>query len=465
LAQRRTEADVLSRVALTVFEPSDELGTGVTYGPKSGDRTLTITPMREVLPSGVLGDFGAWLTRSPERGLLGETSGAEVDPVGARYLPRRVVGRFLKERVARAVAALGKMGVAVEHRRKAILKVRPAAGGVRVFDGAAYAEFDAVVLMNGTPKSPHGSGLADSLQASDHYISDLYSPGIDQNVNRILSRCRRAGGTTVVAIGTNASSVEAGYLLADAIQSGLVRFHAVSASGRWPAILGAKCRPPFGVSDVAQPTSGMALRRRPLLTQDERVRSVHACLARGDLDAALEVYRSIATALDGASHQARDDAINFVLPAVVDAIRRVGGPYAERLSVLSDCGLLRTTAGVVESISGSRDGYPLLLRLEDGSGIEADFVIDAAGWGGMRRNNNLAAELLSAFEKMEVSPGGRGLRVSPDFMAEERILVFGPLLAGMNTAEHRLWHLESTANIYRLADPVASAFVKLVATL
>lgn len=400
------------------------LGGGVAYGPLTDPKALTITPLREVLP--------------PEltTGFLVETAPDLRSGTLDCYVSRRLVGIHL-EKVARAsIALLVQRGVAVKVYKGAVTGLDRSQLGITVTTEGGAWSVDVAALCVGSP-DVKDLGLAmsqpDDLECS---LVNIHAP-------------------SAFIAGTNAGAVEALYLSRHRLIKNEARVVAMSPSGRWPLLLGSWTPGPFG-PDGAE-----------VDIVDPRARVAVDCISKAISEraplTAVHYYTKLATEISLMPKEQRADLVGEDLPKIVRLVRRAGGPYAKNLADLHTRGLLQTIKGEVTGVTSVGGGMIDVTGFVRGR--EAVFRASSfTNCTSTAASPNAASLIRYVLNGSAVSARpqqtAKALGIDDDFRAQPRLFVFGPLLAGLNTRNHAVWHLESTASIFKLSSQFCDSILR-----
>jgi uncharacterized NAD(P)/FAD-binding protein YdhS len=457
---------------VVIFEPQKCLGRGVPYAHNAGEQILTITPIHGVLPERLLEEFssflatlprGHWFLRWSERGGGGTRpvgNALSHDPslepnIADRHLPRKIVGEFLSSRVDNARKTLKKVGIATRHIRAAVEKIEIRDGGVLIStEQGSYCAGRLLLSIGSIAAGP-------PISCDDAYSGTLienYSVNPDALQERISEL---EEGSSVVILGSNASTVEVLYLAETAFANARCDLFVLSPSGTLPSpLVGGRpvATTLVGPLKVIAQTEEAARMSAPLL-------GIAADLEQGRMQLAVAKVSDLAAVLPDCSEAERVFMVNTVMPLVVRALRRTEGPYAAVLAKLRSSEHVKIVAGKLTSLrSGPVRGRTLVdyVTQENVSDIlDADLVINCTDRGCYRDATNLVDQLRRDHPRIiSINTNGRGITVDDRFQATENIYVFGPLLAGLALPTRQIWHLESTKGIFQLAPDVCSAVMQ-----
>lgn len=458
-------------VSVAVLEPDDRPFTGVAYGGRAAAGSLLITDLHDFLPAGELELFRTWLVERGDRAFTGFREAA--GPVTRRwwdrhhaalargdvdglYLPRRVFGDHLSERVQAGIDAARTSGTAdtrvVQDR---VLAITPVPGGHRLDGAGTTLLAGTVVLAVGSP--PVASRLRGEGSPTGVLVDRPFDSmdAVQDQVRAALTARRRPGPPHVVVIGGNAGAMDVLHLVADlgeeVLRGAVVTV--LSPGGRLPARATGSddgpARSPRRLSSLA----GSA---------DVRAADVHdaavADIAEGEA-AGLSAARTLGPVSAAVGQllprlspdQAREFAVNWGVELGRHQ-RRAGWEYHEVVDDLVSAGRLQVVPGSLADAWYVPEGVCVRVT-HDGNTAElplpADVVLNCTGPARDFRDMPVVADLV-ATGTCRGTGGGRGIAVDDDLSAAPGLYVMGPLLAGNLVDGSPLWHLEHCGRISSL---------------
>lgn len=455
-----------------LYEPQEELGRGIAYASNVGNEALTITPMSGVFPNHILTQFQEYCRTLPDEHWFNETWLPNWQPEGYEHadavascaadscfsrvhLPRKLVGEFLAFRVRRALRRLRTAGIAVHHVRSRARAMEHAHNKFLVVADNCKTLADSVVLC---PGSISASVAPTRAEAVPDRFFDSYEVGLAATLERIASL---DAGSKIVVAGSNASALEILHLAARDIENLGLRIEIRSPSGSFPTYQ-------YGSSQISSGAI-QSLRKAAQSVRSETfsliLSKLLGCLEENDLEGALAYLPEVGASLRDIPNDERAYVVNFVMPEVVRAVRRVEGPYSTSLIRFGqpEAEMLKpSTIEAVLEIPGSDD---LLVVSRSPAGdlhrTTAALVLNCTDKGRFNAATTLVNALIERHPtKVRRTPGQRGLITDDSFRVCDGVFAFGPLLAGYSSAERNIWHLESTMGIMNLAGSLCAAVVE-----
>ncbi|CAM3034870.1 hypothetical protein BST27_18360 [Mycobacterium intermedium] len=481
-----------AKLRIAVVERDEQFWCGIPYGPRTSPRSLAIQKLDEFVNEPERSAYIAWLERNKPRWLAtfrerggdaatrwirdnGEAVAA--NRWGELYLPRHLFGLFIAEQVEAAIAALRKRNLAdVVTIRGEAVSAGSAAGrhliGLRTAEGdSTEIEADKVVVATGSPpsKSFAGRGSNPLSQNPFTYINDFYEPCEDSNLERLreaLDRVERPDQRNVLVVGSNATSLEALYLMRHdrGIRDRLHSVTVISRSGALPYMI---CEEPpvfefpwlneLLAVEAPRAAELMAAIRADLEIAEQRA------LNLADLHAAIGILVGQALRKMDLVEQEEffcEHGMNFT-----KLVRRAGRDCRQASDDLVAAGKLTMLAGEVLRVDACASGEPFATVTYRIAGSERTHPVSFAAvvnCGGFEELDACTAPFLaSAMQNGLCRPNrtNRGLLVNGDFEASPNFYVIGPLLGGNFNANIRFWHVESAPRIRSLAKSLAAHLV------
>lgn len=461
------------RWRVVLFDREGDYFAGAPYGRHAGRAALVITALEDFLPGPELARFVEWLERHRDQVLAARVAGERLDSSWVirhgddiragrwrhLYVPRRLFGIYLGQRVTARLAELGDV-VELETVRAAVTGLAPDSEGVRVsVAGGPGVRAARVLLAIGSPSVTPLP--VDSPGPPGTMIGDIHCPSLDaviEDTRRTLSALP-PGRRKVLLVGANAEAIEVVY----AAHHGF--------GDEWPlghlTILSTRGRPPYWQRETADTDVDLPALR--VLAERTDLRSAEI---RAAVEAELKVAESgnhvpaTVAAIMGelvayVGRLGPEETRAFVARdgmAISDLLRQAGGDVVDALDERAGSGWLRFVAGRYRRASWwPASGWRVTVT--GGAGeveLPDDYavIINATGFETVTGTRDALLRSLVDSGATRVSASGRGLTVRPDFTFAERVHVLGPLLAG--NADPRVWHLESASRIIGLARRVAT---------
>jgi uncharacterized NAD(P)/FAD-binding protein YdhS len=432
-----------------------DFGGGVPYGAHTHPAHL----LNEDVATMDVRGFRNWVVRC--------RAADDAAALDAAFVPRRVFGAFLRERLDATLRRVDRGGVLrVERVAAEAVSVQRRADGVLELGLRGAAPLRAHILLIAVGSLPPDRGP--DLPPDSGWVRDPYARGFDALRGTLLEALRRGGDARprrLLVLGSNASAMELLFSIAiDPALAAAVQQVLVLSTGTLP-----DARP------SARPRAFAPLCLRSL-------RGARHPTARALWHAAQsDVARARAagdTSLDYASPLG--DELRAILAAMsLEERRRFAAYYGRRCTALryhtppayaDAAARLRSTSALetrcvrVESVDAERSAKGrLVVRISQGGrrgALCGDAVVDCRGAGSLARSQlPLLRSLLDPAQgEARSNPSGLGIEVSPELEASPGVFVLGPLLAGHASEQLTLWNLDSAPRI----DPLAA---RLAATL
>ena len=220
-------------VTPVLVEKSQDAGPGLAYGAAGPMHVLNVTVQR--MEVGLSPSFQDWLgAYSSETA----EAAAEAGDLAQAFVPRRLFGQYMAERVGEAVAA-GK----IRRVRGEVTAIRAEAGvfTLTLADGRTLEADDVVLATGHLPPRPISvrSRHGDELQDSHAFVPDPWTPGALASIGRDQAVLLIGSGLTAVDVALSLQARgHAGAVHLLSRRGLLPRLHL--AGGEWPPFLGAK---------------------------------------------------------------------------------------------------------------------------------------------------------------------------------------------------------------------------------
>ena len=488
---------------ITMIDRDSQFHSGVPYGHRSGPSSLLITRLADFLSKNELAHFTRWLDENREAILA--TSKLDKEWLHRHsddirngfwdnlYLPRRLYGRYLRNRAESEIHKARRDGTAiVDYLTAEITDITTEPDGTSVLHGIQSqhaATTDSLIelrttttiLSIGSPPVKQlnvsaESGTLQSESAAQHelpgYIADIHVPTIEDSLASIrkLLLAAEPRDRRILVIGGNADALE--FILA----SDALRHETHSAL----TVLSTRGRPYYW--------------RQEKPGEQPEIPAVQMLLDRideGRSPSAEEFYSAVETDVTESIVHGRDKA---TVSAIMDAVGRVIGTMddTQRGEMAGTYGipisnLLRQAGGdavdLLDSTSGDcsltfergrfdsavlRNGlFSVSLKrpASCGKATPAELtdryavIINATGFESVAEARITLLRNLLASGTATASSSGAGLAADSHFRIAPGIFVLGPLLSGFNHDGTVVWHAESVNRIVHLAAQLAPVLI------
>ena len=471
-------------VRLVSIEREGEFHAGVPYGRRSGTNAFTITALKSFMPQPERARFAEWLTHN--RGWMfdafrqngGELSRSWLDRHHDEiesgdwddlYLPRYLVGLYLRDRVADLLVEAKEAGVA-HH-----TYISGEATDIEAITGgyAIHGAFETtllrtrnVVLGLGMPASQRFSfdTVADDIGVC--LIDDPYEPGVAIAMSRIEHAVSSISGQSdVLILGGNASALEMIFRLRDndRIRPRLGHIWVASPSG----VLPRRLVPPDPTA-AFDPTH----MKRLLEVGDVTAQAVHDAM-RADIEAGARQGVAIAdtlapifgrlgsalSRLDLSEKQAFATTWGLKL---VRFQRRAGAEFSDMVDALTDDGTLHVLpVAFVEVGPRTDDGVSFFHRTDEDPSVRehsvtVQVIVNCTGSATLHGSGSTGLiEALAQRGLVQLNASGRGVVVDDTLQANDGLFVLGPLMSGNVIGGAPVWHMEDCGRIISYADRLA----------
>lgn len=482
LLRRTREARPTRPLRLTVVERSEDLYAGLPYGARSGSASLIVTPLRDFLEDGLRARFIAWLNEHraeilrAEPGLSASWVDQHADAIRAGeweelFIPRRLFGRFLRERTEHAIAEARRLGTAeVRSLRGEAVRVRGESEhrvvDVLTEDGAVGLAAHTVVLAVGSPPKQL---LSRSGQGPGLFLDDTHAGDLDALLDDAAARVGALPpgmSRDVLLVGANADALELLHAL-DRRGSGAVwerRITVLSRRGEPDAWRARRDRSAEYISrHLAAYVEGTTPEQLTAAAVAAAVEAdVAAALAAGfgEQDTVPELKRLTLGALDAMPWDQQQAFVDRYGMETNRFSRPTGGDYqAVTTRLLAEARLDMVAARYVRAES-TPSGWVVVVA--DAAGERElpghyGVIVNCAGFEPLPSTDDALLRSLQDSGLARVTRSAAGIEVDAHYRAAEHVFVAGPLLAG-NLNEHlRLWHVESCRRILGMSREVADA--------
>jgi uncharacterized NAD(P)/FAD-binding protein YdhS len=135
---------------VVIVEPKKRIGRGIAYGACGPEHLLNVPVSR--MEIGLVPGFAQWL--APRKGEIADALAESGGDLDAAYVPRRLFGDYIEERVGEALVAKARAGL-TSIRGEAV-RLLDGARGVLLTDGREIAADIVVLAMGNLPPRPPG---------------------------------------------------------------------------------------------------------------------------------------------------------------------------------------------------------------------------------------------------------------------------------------------------------------------
>lgn len=153
---------------IAIVEPKKRIGRGIAYGACGPEHLLNVPVSR--MEIGLVPGFAEWL--APRRHDIADALVESGFDLPAAYVPRRLFGDYIEERVGEALSAKARMGL-TSIRGEAV-RLLDGARGVLLTDGREIAADIVVLAMGNLPPRPPG-GPDRWLYDTGYFIPDPWA--------------------------------------------------------------------------------------------------------------------------------------------------------------------------------------------------------------------------------------------------------------------------------------------------
>lgn len=345
---------------IIVAEPKKSLGRGVAYGACDPEHLLNVPVSR--MEVGLTPSFAEWLQQ--RRGLLAEALVESGLDLSNAFVPRRLFGEYVEERVNQALDR--KSATGLSSIRGEVVRLLNNARGVLLTDGRQIAADIVVLAMGNLPPRPP-AGPDRWLYDSGFYIPDPWAPDAFADVDPAESLLLIGSGLTTVD--TALRLIKRGHrgaLLATSRRGLTPQTHA--AGGSWPEFLSDKI-----------PASPLALTK--IIRQQIALAASQGIVWQRVFDAARPMVPSI---WSGWSEFSRRQFIRHLRPRWDVHRHRMAPRVSEAFAQLQSTGALEVLPGRIAAYRRIDRLIEVTLRLRDGTArvIKSGHIVNCTGPGG-----------------------------------------------------------------------------------
>ena len=345
---------------IIIAEPKRTLGRGVAYGACGPEHLLNVPVSR--MEIGLSPSFAAWLAQ--HRGAIAEALVESGLDVQSAYVPRRLFGDYIQERVKAALDNKALAGLSTV--RGEVVRLLSGGRGVLLTDGRDI-KADCVVLAMGNLPPVAPAGPDRWLYDSGFFIPDPWAADAFSDVDPDEPLLLIGTGLTMVDVALRlAQDGHRGRILAVSRRGLVPRTH--QAGGSWPEFLHGRI-----------PASPLAL-TKIMRAEVARAEALGIPWQRV-FDAARPAVPSI---WNGWDDRSRRQFLRHLRPRWDVHRHRMAPRITERLAAQQASGALEIVAGRVAGYVAAGQHVEVTLRLRDGTlrAFSAGHVVNCTGPGG-----------------------------------------------------------------------------------
>lgn len=492
LARRVNDTPLASTtLRIAVIEKEGEFWTGIPYGRRSVVASLAFQKLQDFLDEPERSAYIEWLTANKHcwlqtlREIGGPSAGrwiSQNQPLIERgqwdglYLPRFLFGMYVSHRAACALEELSSTSgttVTLIYGEATAISCGPHGSHTisvqRHCGGRLSVKAKRVVLAIGSP--PHRSLQTSDVASQRHHthIDNLYSPCEEislQNIHQALSSLPDKRLANILIVGSNASALEALYLMnhRSEIRSLINSVVVLSRSGFLPykiceqpvpfELTGLECLRQSGSFSADDLMAGIAL-------DLHRARELKLNIA--DLHPTVGTLVSHLIGLMHIKEQERficQHGFHFSR-----MLRRAGRETCDAADELASLGILTVVKGNLCRLEPSPSSTGIVAAVYTVPGCQGavthpvPFSI-TINCGGFEELDKCSSQLINSVidnQLCKVNSTKRGFLVNDRLEANNNLYVIGPLVAGNFNDTVRLWHVENAGRIGGLSKLLAES--------
>src|ERR1700722_11388324 len=345
---------------IIIAEPKKKLGRGIAYGACGPDHLLNVPVSR--MEIGLKPSFTEWLQH--HQSSIAEALVESGLDLAAAFVPRRLFGDYVEERVKEALDSKSLVGLSSV--RGEVVRLLSDGRGVLLTDGRQIKADIVVLAMGNMPPRPPG-GPDRWLYDSGFFIPDPWAVDAFSDIDPEEPLLLIGSGLTTVDIALRLSQQgHRGKLLALSRRGLVPRTHA--AGGTWPEFLHDKI-----------PASALALTK--IIRQQIALAASQGVVWQRVFDAARPAVPSI---WNGWSEFSRRQFLRHLRPRWDVHRHRMAPRVGEAFAKLQATGALEILAGRVAGYRSAGRSVEATLRLRGGAArvFKAGHVINCTGPGG-----------------------------------------------------------------------------------
>jgi uncharacterized NAD(P)/FAD-binding protein YdhS len=478
---------------VAVLDKSGEFWTGVPYGSRSGQQSLIITSLKEFLPQPERDRFTDWLKANynsvvsslqARSGIFNSQwfksyqAAIEQNNWDDIFVPRYLFGWYLKDRVA----SLLEQAAAQNYLQCELIK----ADVCNIQKHSTVYQIDTteqhslvatkVVLAIGSPPNK-GAFLSqlESLERSSAKneiccITDMYEPGQNSNIERILQRLQtnRDRPKQVLIIGSNASALETIYSLNNLpeVAKLIDKFVVISPSGAFP----------HPITDNSVSTTYVAENLELLIQQDSFTAKQIYEAVKQDVAVALAnnetvnstytiISQKVIKALNQLSYPEQKQFVIEYGVKIGKFQRRAGLDYlnvADKLRLMGKLEFIKGKFGGIISLAENQFGFEYVTSHSTQAKTfttPIQVVINCAGFQDLTQSSSSLINSLIQQDICTPNDSHVGFEMNENFEAQQNFYLMGPLVAGNINDKLKVWHAESCGRIFNLSQSLAEVLL------
>lgn len=476
------------KFSITVIEKNREFWFGVPYGSRSSINALTITSIYDFFTDKHERNlFLAWFNQNKKELLncYQQNGGATAKQWMQRnaeavkagdwknvYLPRYICGKYQQQKFDTMLRIIEEKSLAELTLINAeVIDVQPKDNGYIV----SYELVDKVNISLLATKVIIATGSApvrniDLVKNNDAVmvINDLYDPGAEENIQKLavaLSSTKDEDKRNVLVIGSNASSIEFLYLLANQPEitnlinklvviskSGLLPYHIINESTRehlTDNLDQLKVQGNYTIEmlvDAAKKDISIAVKDGVIVSYIDKI-----------IGFTFELLQTL-------DEDAKKAFIGIYGMQLSNLFRRSGTDYKTGSGLLHELEKLVLLKGSFDKIDCTDNGGELHYTTTDSQqkiiySEKFKVVINCTGSDHLSQSSSKLIYNLVHNGIAKVNLSGKGFLVNEHFEAAPNLYIIGPLLGGNKNERIHFWHLENASRIMYLAPYLAKCLV------
>jgi uncharacterized NAD(P)/FAD-binding protein YdhS len=474
---------------IAVFDKDPELWKGLPYGYRSSSNSLTITTLKEFIPPSERDDFLNWLISNKHHWLKqyatqgGVTAKAwiernnlnlERDNWEEIFIPRRLFGDFLRDKVAKKIENAEKAGKVSFSYFTAEVKAIDKKDGIFMVGYEDLSQLKQIrtqkiiLSIGSTPMKSITNLQGDSKFI---YVNDTYFPSLDKNLqtieNRLQNNFDAFQKNHLLILGTNASSIELLYLIngKPELKKCIDQVVVISQSGILPNRISTDNTESYsfeGLESLKKVKHFSSEILYSTIEQDLKIAYLKG-VKLGDLyyqinDLIVELLEMLPD--KGKQHFYCEYGLQYS-----KLIRRSGIDYSDGLDQLRNEKKLTQLKGKYLQLKKDiNNPEQVVLEYEDQGGSVSDYkdsfaiVVNCGGFENLDQTSSPLLKYLVDNGICTINCTNRGVVVNENLEACDGFYVIGPLLGGIFNNKARLWHVENAKSIFSMAKLLSGQF-------
>ncbi|MGJ5643145.1 FAD/NAD(P)-binding protein [Formosa sp. S-31] len=474
---------------ITLIDKYGDFFKGIPYGKRSGDTVLLINSLKSFLPEDERKSFILWIKdnkeslisnfldkggREAKRWFEANKNEINQNKWDDLFVPRTFFGNYISEILNKAIEkAISGNIINLNFITSEVIDYENSEDiSHLILDSGEIIQARSTVLCVGSLPYKKICEIEFGSESSDMLlINDLYSPGVDENINKIedfIKKRRKDKETNVLVIGANASGLEAVYKLNSSVLSrqSINNYVMLSTNGVLP-----ESNINSNIKNEYNPSNLLALQKKK---QIEAIDIREAAIK--DIKKAQTMGLGVASTVGVIS-----DSFKFLLDKL-DEIelenfackygneigkhqRCAGGHYTSVVDELKQSNKFTHLTGRFSEIRKTEKGriklvYEDSLKKEHLYPIEFDILINCMGSINFE-DSTLPPLLKNLKDKnyIQINLSKIGIKTN-NFEASRNLYVMGPLLAGNVIDGKALWHLEHCGRIIWTSNLLSRVLVQ-----